>query len=367
MKVLHLCSSYVQNPLYNELISRLEGEKISNSVFVPVGNTCTKQVPKNVNVCKCFNSLDKIIFSLKQLKIRKECLSYYDCSKFNLIHAHYLFTNGATALYIKKKYNVPYIVAVRNTDINVFFKYRINLRKIGINILLNSEKVILLSPKYIDQLMKYVPKKHKSIVKSKICIIPNGINQFWFDNLYKDKKKNIDKLKIVFAGTIDRNKNLIRTSKAIENLEKKGYDVIYNVAGKICSKRIFKKLSKRSFFKYYGKLEKEELINVYRDSDVFVMPSIYETFGLVYAESLSQSLPLIYTKNQGFDGQFDEGYVGYHVNAKNVDSIEQGIISVINNYDEIIKNTQKAVKIFNWDNIAEQYMKIYTDIGDGNQ
>lgn len=40
------------------------------------------------------------------------------------------------------------------------------------------------------------------------------------------------------------------------------------------------------------------------------MPSHKETFGLVYAEAMSQGLPIIYTKNQGFDGQFPDGYVG---------------------------------------------------------
>jgi len=45
------------------------------------------------------------------------------------------------------------------------------------------------------------------------------------------------------------------------------------------------------------------------------MPSITETFGLVYAEALSQGLPVLYTRGQGFDRQFEEGEVGYAVDC----------------------------------------------------
>ena len=41
------------------------------------------------------------------------------------------------------------------------------------------------------------------------------------------------------------------------------------------------------------------------------MPSITETFGLVYGEALSQGLLIIYTKGQGFDGQIKEKLAGY--------------------------------------------------------
>ena len=43
------------------------------------------------------------------------------------------------------------------------------------------------------------------------------------------------------------------------------------------------------------------------------MTSLGESFGLTYAEAMSQGVPVIYSKGQGFDGQFKEGVVGYHV------------------------------------------------------
>ena len=47
---------------------------------------------------------------------------------------------------------------------------------------------------------------------------------------------------------------------------------------------------------------KSELLGIYRSSSIFIMPSTGETFGLVYIEALSQSLPVIYTKGDGVYG-----------------------------------------------------------------
>ena len=61
------------------------------------------------------------------------------------------------------------------------------------------------------------------------------------------------------------------------------------------------------------------------------MPSYTESFGLVYAEAMSQKLPVIYSKGQGFDGQFEEGLVGYHVSPYDVKDIANGILKALEN------------------------------------
>lgn len=45
---------------------------------------------------------------------------------------------------------------------------------------------------------------------------------------------------------------------------------------------------------------------MFAESDIFVMVSHSETFGLVYIEALSQGLPILYTRGQGIDGTLKE-------------------------------------------------------------
>ena len=110
---------------------------------------------------------------------------------------------------------------------------------------------------------------------------------------------------------------------------------------------------------YHGKLVKEELIDVYRSCNIYLMPSHYETFGLVYAEALSQGLPVLYTKGQGFDGQFEDGEVGYAVVSTDANDIKDKILKVIENYDKILPNIQHCLEKFKWDKIAKQYADLY--------
>ena len=113
---------------------------------------------------------------------------------------------------------------------------------------------------------------------------------------------------------------------------------------------------------YLGALNKNSLLDAYRQSDVFIMLSHRETFGLVYAEAMSQGLPVIYTKNQGFDGQFDEGLIGFHSSPNKIEEIENIIIKVSENHKLLSFNASKYVRKFNWKVIAKRYDLIYSEL-----
>ena len=91
------------------------------------------------------------------------------------------------------------------------------------------------------------------------------------------------------------------------------------------------------------------------------MPSFYESFGLVYAEAMSQGLPVIYTKGQGFDKQFSDGVVGYSVNPKNIEDIKEKIADIINNYETISNNCLNYVNKFFWENISSYYKNLFEE------
>ena len=92
------------------------------------------------------------------------------------------------------------------------------------------------------------------------------------------------------------------------------------------------------------------------------MPSFKESFGLVYAEALSQGLPVIYSINEGFDKNFEEGYVGYHTNPLSVTDIADKMELLINNFESIQKNCIKASRNYRWDEISKKILDLYQSI-----
>lgn len=367
MRVLHINSNYLYTTLHENLIDHLEKYNIKNKIFMPIHGKYPFAITPKENVYHpiCFKKNDRYFFFYKQKKIFNALLYKIDPNCFDLIHAHTLFTDGNVAFNIYKKYNKPFIVAVRDTDLNVFFKKRPYLRKLGVKILVHAEKVVFLSKPYLEKTLRYIPKNMKERILRKSIIIPNGIDSFWIKNRASTHLKRNDiknKLRIIYVGRISKRKNITTTVKACKILRNKGYNVEFTIVGRIENQREFKKIQRYNFINYLGTQPKEKLIELFRLHDVFVMPSKTETFGLVYAEAISQGLPVIYTKGQGFDQQFEEGQVGFHVKYNDPYQIANRILDIIDNYEEISKNCIILCKKFDWTIIVKEYLNIYNEV-----
>lgn len=295
----------------------------------------------------------KISKSFRALQKNAGLLEKCDC-----IHAHTLFSDGGVAYKLWKKFGIPYVISVRNTDMNTFYKYKPYLRFFADNVMVHAKAIVCLSPVYRDRLLEKVrnPELRKSIAE-KIVIIPNGIDDYWFENLGlpHDFDSRAKKIRVITAGEISRNKNQVSVANALSEFEKEGYGVEYLICGSVKDEDFFNQLQGFDFVRYLGKKTKEELIEIYKSCDLFVLASHKETFGLVYAEALTQGLPILYTKGEGFDNQFPNGYVGYSVNSDDVDDIYKGIQRVLANYSKLSKATVEASNKFRIADVVQTF------------
>lgn len=364
MEVLHINSYYFKGKFYKNLYD-IQQEHMNIYVYMPIQNDdCVEYDYGNYTLTShVFNKSDRALFHVKHNKIFKDILIKYDFNKINIIHAHSLFSNGYIAYKLNKKYGIPYVVAVRNTDVNVFFSKMLHLRKLGINILKNSDSVIFLSESYKNKVIqKYIPQHLKKNIIEKAMVIPNGIDNFWIEHRQNKVLKNRKKITIITVGEISDNKNQITVCKICDALEKEGYNIEYKIAGKILNQNTYNSIIKKKYVKYEGFLSKEELIEKYRESNIFVLLSKRETFGLVYAEAMSQGLPIIYTRGEGFDKQFSEGVVGYSVDADNVKDAMKYIKLILEDYDRISYQASYSCLQFDWKKIEEEYSDLYAKV-----
>ena len=307
------------------------------------------------------------MFDCKQRKIFTAVEKSYNIGDFDVIHAYTLFTDGNCARLLSEKYDIPYVVAVRNTDVNAFFRLRPHLRMRGVKTMLKASAVFFLSESYRNQVFdKYIPDKYRDALLKKSHIIPNGIDDFWLNNVPKCPNQIDDTIKLIYAGRIDRNKNISTTQKAVALLREKGYKVTFTVVGKVADKKIYNKIKKDLYTECLPAQSKQSLLEIYRKHDIFVMPSFTESFGLVYAEAMSQGLPVVYSKGQGFDNQFSEGKVGYHVYAHDAQNVSDAIEKIIQNFDSIVPSTIVSARDFNWTQITAKYNDIYRMLLEGN-
>lgn len=378
MKVVHVCNAFQTNPMYLDLFERLENNGVKQVVISPGNIETSSERKRNDIEVFYFKRSENIIKRLLWRNRIASIINYvensidlYDC---DMIHAHTLFSDGAVAYGLYKKYKKPYIVAVRNTDLNVFFKYMLWERPLGYNILKYASKIVLISHANKKQLYKIIPQSLIKKIDFKVEIIPNGINDFWLTNINKKDIIDPTNVRLTYVGDICANKNIDGTLKAISNICKE-YNVFYTVIGdnKNENNNYLKKIRKKSeiipFFKIEERCKKEKLIHYFRnDTDIFIMNSHKETFGLSYIEALTQGLPIIYTKDQGIDGFFEEGFVGYHAKSTSIEDISNAIKKVIKEYNSLSNNI-KGLNFdrFDWGKISMKYTSIYDCIYDASQ
>lgn len=380
MNVLHICSFYTNSMLYKNLIEKLEEVEVDNIVYIPCkrrdiyknisNNRSIKyfysEIFKNGNnvIEKIGNVMQKVLFYQRENKMVLDIEKKIQLEEVNIIHAHSLFIDGYVAYQLKKKKNIDYVVAVRNMDLNVMMKYLFYLRKDAIKILSNAKKIIFISPTYKENfIVKYIPSKMKSEILQKSIVVPNGIDKYWIENALKNERvlTSNKKVNLIFVGRINKNKNITTLIEVANKMNLKGYECKLNIIGNGELLDEYKKKYENEDIIFCGQLDKEKIIEYYKSSDIFVMCSKYETFGLVYVEAMSQGLPVIYTKNQGFDNYFPNGFVGFSVNYNDTHEITEKIESIISQYKQISENCINCYKGFNWENVCKDYKHIYME------
>ena len=204
-------------------------------------------------------------------------------------------------------------------------------------------------------MVKCIQKK----IANKYILLPNGIDNYFLDNVDRTERTG---RRVVYVGNFGANKNVVRLTNAVLKLQKQpGFDDLRFtiVGGKYEPDDTLPNLIKSNpdIIDYKGLIfDKAELCKIFRSCKLFAMTSIYETFGLVYIEALSQNLPVLYTKNQGIDGLFGPE-VGEAVNPLSEDEIVEGLKKILtrNSYS----NRNIDFEEFRWSRMAAKYKEFY--------
>ncbi len=360
--ILYINGNYPNHSLHSELVYKLAEMGNEITVFAPMRGKegdglfpCDHPQVKII-YSDCLNCADRVFFIPKTRKIAKIIEQQVDMSKVECMLAGTVYSDGAVAYQLHKKFHIPFSVAVRETDVTYQMKYRPYLNGYIKRLLSQATKVIFLSPAYKQYFSKF------GIDQNKFTVIPNAVNDFWFQQ-QKQARSLHDPCSLIFVGEISKRKNVATTIKVISELNKRNIKVNFHIVGsgeeedkcRILAKEL--NVEEQVFFHGWQK-GKEKIKEFYDQADIFVMLSHRETFGTVYVEALSQGIPLIYTKGQGIDGYFEEGSVGYSCSPTDIKAIAEKIIMIIDQYSTTSKQCIKLSDRFRWERVANQYCEV---------
>jgi glycosyltransferase involved in cell wall biosynthesis len=365
--VAHLNSYYWSNSVHQTLVKRLSNRGIKQHIFLPILKGSEQKPEPNItnasySVYPCFSKWQRRFWPIKMMMLWHAFEKDRRKNVSRINHAHTLIVNGLIAWLAKRRYGTPYVVTIRNTDVNIFLRRHIVFRFLARKIINSAEILVTISPSYwTTQLPALFNPRCLREWEGKHFLIPNGIDEFWFQNRIVNPHKARSPFRLLFVGHLDNNKNLSTLLDACVLLVKNEFDFELTVVGTGHLEKQLKEKATNLPVVFRGYISnREELLAVYRNSDLMVVPSRTESFGLVYAEALTQAKPVIYTRNQGFDGVFSHGEVGYAVDAMDANEISSRIRDAQKDYSRLSSNAHLQCHRFMWNKSVDLWLSVYT-------
>lgn len=371
MTILHICNDFAGSKVHTCLYEQLD--KLLDRQIVYTYFDGQEKINKNKFTSEktefiyddILNSYLRKVYPLKQWWVCHNLIKKINPSEIDCIHATTLFSDGGIAYKLYKKYGIPYVVAVRTTDLGTYLNRTKITWPYGRRVLLNAKIIILINKSFENKLRTHeFSKDIWDVIKNKIVVQPNGIDDYWIKNISREPK--IQNFNICYVGTFIKRKNVPRLIEAVDVLHKDFPQVHLNLIGgggllNNEDELVKSMANERPYVSILGRItDKNVMREQYRENSIYAMPSWSETFGLVYIEALTQNVRLLYSKNDGIDGLLDN--VGIAVDPFSVDSIVDGLRKLLLEYESFDGNKKVDFSLFDWNSIANRYHNIYTSI-----
>lgn len=371
--LLHIANNYVSSTVHADLVSAMSRRVRDQDVVVPVrdpshspdtspasGDVSVNSVVFSNRILRFFPLLKVVWVFCKCYPVLKTAAekSVSRSGRVDVV-AHNFWSDGMVAFLLSFFWPTRYLLVVRNTDMNVFIPGLPHYRWLMRWLIKRSFGLVFISGAHHARFCRRWPGLASRA--NSVRVVPNALSDWWLDQLLTDSLHRPNQA--CFVGKFNRNKNLGVLLRAGQRVYDSLPDFRLVLVGG--SKSELLSLTGRSevpaFVEVYGHANREELRAVYRQSRVFVMPSLTETFGLVYVEALSQGCAVICSKGEGIDGMWNEPFVRA-VNPASDEGLAETMLALLRDCPEGIPVSWAGREIgpFSWDNVADKYLEFFS-------
>jgi glycosyltransferase involved in cell wall biosynthesis len=277
---------------------------------------------------------------------------------FDVIHSHDWLTYSA-GIMAKEASGKPFVIHVHATEFdrsgeninkNVF-----DIEKRGME---EADKILTVS-----NLTRNTVINKYGINPSKITTVYNGIDQSNYEVYNETTERNYSDKVVTFLGRVTFQKGPEYFVEAAYQVLQKSDNVRFVMAG---SGDMLRRMIRRvavlgisNKFHFTGFLKGKEVDRMLAHSDVYVMPSVSEPFGISPLEAMKSHVPVIISKQSGVAELLK---YALKVDFWDVNALANAIYGLLN-YDALsaffAKYGKEEVSNLKWDNAAKQIYEIY--------
>ncbi|NPE27785.1 glycosyltransferase family 4 protein [Methanococcoides sp. SA1] len=274
----------------------------------------------------------------------------------DLLHSHGGLIQFA-AMLSKQSTQLPLVMTAHSLDIN-------RTKPDGLSVMMEKnvvgmvDRFIAVSKSIQEEL-----EQTFEIEPDIITIIPNGVDTKVFKHQNADDLKRKyeldDRFVVLLVGRDDPQKGVMYLVDAVRKLRRYipeimlvmvGQPDIYHDKHILCLPRV----------------AKQELIKLYSISDVFVLPSLYEPFGIVLMEAMACETACIGTRVGGIPDIIDHKRTGFLVEPENGTSIAEAIDRLYHDPEKRClmgkRGREKVISSFDWHDISKKTEEVYRQV-----
>jgi hypothetical protein len=224
----------------------------------------------------------------------------------------------------------------------------------------------------------------KMNLNSKIRVIPLGI-EISDAKQREDRSSEMKPLNVLFVGRLEKRKGIHILFEVIPTVIEKLKQVEFTIVGRDTffqqDEKSFKSPEGKNFrSEFYeklppeikgkvhlvGEVDKGKLEEYYKNCDVFVAPSLHETFGFVYLEAMSYGKPVIGCKVGGVPEVIKDSETGFLVEPGNSYQLAEAIVKILKDpklrFEMGINARRRVMETFGLKNMVAQTEELYSSL-----
>lgn len=277
--------------------------------------------------------------------------SSIDFEEYDVIHLHD-FYHSFVAIAIHELYGIPIVSTMHS--LSEYSNHFIDFAKRYT--ILNSDEVIVVS--------NYLKEEIEREINVKLNVVLNG-TEFQDKKLSEKQNKlaNERSKKITFSGRLVETKGCEYLIRALQSIDSE-YNLHIMGDGTLRKdlEELVDSLNLNSRVVFHGFISQKDVMENIRDSEVHVVPSLVEPFGLSLVEAMAEGVPVICSDVGGMREIVNNGWNGIKVPPKSVEDLAKAINIILSNQElskTYVNHGLEFVKRNSWNNKAIEIMKIY--------
>jgi glycosyltransferase involved in cell wall biosynthesis len=197
----------------------------------------------------------------------------------------------------------------------------------------------------------------------RIDVIPNGVEPTFFST---HQRVRPSRPRLLFVGRLAVQKNVDMLLHALDGVSERFETVLVGdgeLEGEL--KALANKLQLENV-RFHGRADGADLVDLFRQADLFVLPSEREGMPLVLLEAMAMGLPTVATDIAGNRDVVIDGENGRLVPLNDTAAMRRALIELVSDdvlYRRMSESARKSAERYTWDSVGQDFEDVYARVG----